>query len=115
MLGPIFPRVSGERVLAVWSEEFYELASLLFREARADPDMLQCAGVVEKAKQERADHCTLAFLVPAKAGNDTVALALVLDLEHHALIGFVASQNRLSDETVETSALEATKPVRRYA
>src|ERR1700746_1747033 len=52
MLGPIFPRVSGERVLAVGSEEFYELSSLLFREARADADMLQRAGVVEKAKQE---------------------------------------------------------------
>src|SRR5436309_5624420 len=115
MLGPIFPRVSGERVLAVWGEEFYQLAPLLFREARADTDMLERAGVVEKAEQERADRCTLTFLVPAKAGNDTIALALVLDLEHHALIGFVGSRNRLGDDAVETSALEATKPVRRYA
>ena len=51
-LRPFFPRVSGERVLAVWSEEFHQLAPLLFREARADADMLQCAGVVEKAEQE---------------------------------------------------------------
>ena len=52
MLGPILPRVSGERVLAVWSEEFYKLASLLFREARADADMLQRTGVVVEAEQE---------------------------------------------------------------
>ena len=52
LFGPIFPRVSGESVLAVGCEEFHELASLLFREARADADMLQRAGVVEKAEQE---------------------------------------------------------------
>src|SRR5207249_5846772 len=115
MLGPIFPRVSGECVLAVWSEEFHQLAPLLFREARADSDMLQCAGVVEKAEQERADHCALTFFVPAKAGNDTVALAFVFDLEHHALVGLVGPRNRLGDDAVETSALEATKPVSRYA
>jgi hypothetical protein len=49
MLSPIFPRVSGKRVLAVWGEEFYQFSSLLFREARADADMLQRAGVVVKA------------------------------------------------------------------
>ena len=52
--------------------------------------------------------------MPAKAGNDTIALALVLDLEHHALVGFVGSRNELSDDAVEASTLEATKPVRRY-
>src|SRR5262245_28768757 len=52
MLGPVFPRVSGERVLAVRREEFYKLASLLFREARADADVLQRTGVVVEAQQE---------------------------------------------------------------
>ena len=52
MLGPVFPGMSGERVLAVRREEFYEFASLLFREARADADMLQRAGVVEEAEQQ---------------------------------------------------------------
>ena len=52
MLGPIFPRVSGEGILAVWREEFHKLASLLFREARADADMLQRTGVVVEAEQE---------------------------------------------------------------
>src|SRR5439155_19456513 len=113
--GPVLPRVTGPGVVAVWSEECYELALLLFREARADADMLPCSGVVEKAKQERADHCTLAFLVAAKAGNDAIALALVLDLEHQPLIGLVGSGNRLGDHAVEAGALEATKPVGRYA
>ena len=49
------PNVSkGERQarLAVGCEEFYKLAALLIREARADADMLQRAGVVEKAEQQ---------------------------------------------------------------
>ena len=115
LLGPMFPRVSSKRVLTVRREEFYQFASLLFREARADADVLQRAGVIEKAEQERADHCTLTVLMPAKTGNDTVTVALVLDLEHHALIRFVGSQNRFSDDAVETGAFEAAKPVRRNA
>ncbi len=53
----------------------------------------------------------LALLVPAKAGHDTIAIALVLDLKHHALIRFVGSGDRLSDDAVEAGALEATKPI----
>jgi hypothetical protein len=52
MLGPILPRVSAESVLTIGSEEFYQLASLLFREARADAYMLERAFVVEEAEQE---------------------------------------------------------------
>src|SRR5215831_13780430 len=52
MLGPIFPRVSAESVLTVGCEEFYQLASLLFCEARADADMLQHAIIVEETEQE---------------------------------------------------------------
>src|SRR5215468_2976146 len=115
MLGPALPRVSGESILTVGCKEFYQLASLLFREARADADMLQRAIVVKKAEQERADSRTRTFLVPAKAGNNTIALALVLDLEHHTLIRLIGPQSRLGDHAVETSALEATEPVRCYA
>ena len=42
----------GERVLAVGREKFYQLATLRFGEARADADVLQRAGIVEKAEQE---------------------------------------------------------------
>ena len=108
------PRVSGQRVLAIGCEVFCKLTAYPFREARADADMLQRAGVVEKAEQERADSAAFALLMPSKAGNDTIAIALVLDLEHHALIRFVGSRNQLSDDAVEPGALKATKPVRRY-
>src|SRR5882724_12893422 len=47
MLGPVFPRMRGERVPAVRCEECYKLPAHLVREARADADMLQSAGVVE--------------------------------------------------------------------
>src|SRR4029453_14738666 len=46
-LRPIFPRVSGKRVFAVGSEEFYQLAALCFREARAPPDPPQAARAVQ--------------------------------------------------------------------
>ena len=79
----------GERVLAIGREEFYQLPALLVREARADADMLQRARIVEKAEQQRADSRALAFLVPSKPGDDAVAIALVFDLEHHALVRLV--------------------------
>src|SRR5262245_26605702 len=107
--------MSGQRVLAVWGEEFYELAAFLVREAGADADMLQSAGVVVKAEQERTHSGSLAFLVPAKTGHDTIAFALVFDLEHHALVGFIRSENRLGDDPVQPSALETMKPARGYA
>ena len=59
-----------------------------------------------------ADGGALAFFVPSEAGDDAVAVALVFDFEHHALVGLVGSRRRLGDDAVETRALEATKPVR---
>ncbi len=53
--------------------------------------------------------------MPAETGDHAVAIALVLDLEHHALVGLVGSRNRLGHDAVESGALEATKPVRRDA
>jgi len=52
VLGPVFPRMRGKRVLAVRCEECYKLPAHLVREAGADADMLQRARVVEKAEQE---------------------------------------------------------------
>ena len=51
--------------------------------------------------------------MPSKAGNDTVAIALVLDLEHHALVRFVNAGSRLGDDTIETRAFKAAKPIGR--
>ena len=115
MLRPVLPGMSGERVLAIRREEFRELPALLLREARADADVLQRARIVEKAEQQRADRGALALLVPSKAGNHAVAIALVLDLEHHALVRLVGPGNRLGHHAVETRAFEAAKPIRRDA
>ena len=112
LLRPRFPRMIGERVLAIGREKLHELAALLCGEARADADVLQRAGIVEETEQQRADCGALAFLVPAEAGDDAVAIALVLHLEHHALVRLVGAGTRLGHDAVETGALEAAEPIR---
>src|SRR5260370_364120 len=113
MLRPFFPRVIGQRVLAIRRQVFYQRAPLLVREARAHAHMLQRAGIVEESEQQRADGRALALLVPSKPGDHAVAIPLVFDLEHHALVRFVGPRNRLGHDAIETSALEAAKPIRR--
>ena len=103
----------GERILAIRRKKFDQLAALLLGEAGADADVLQRARVVEEAEQQRADRGALAFLVPAKTGHHAVAIALVLDLEHHALVRLVGACDRLGHDAVETGAFEAAKPIRR--
>ena len=57
-----------------------------------DADVLQLAGVVVEPEQQRADGaCRSPRLVPAEAGDDAVALALVLHLQHHALVRLVGA------------------------
>ena len=102
-----------ERVLAIRREKLHELAPLLVGEARADADVLQVAGVVVETEQQRADGVSLAALVPAEAGDDAVAVALVLHLEHHALVRLVDAARRLRHHAVEAGALEAPEPVAR--
>ena len=111
-LRPLPPRVRRKRVPAIRREILHELAALLVREARADADVLERAGIVEKAEQQRADRGALASPVPAKAGHHAVAIALVLHLEHHALVGLVGAGDRLGHHAVETRSLEAAKPIR---
>src|SRR5436305_9662545 len=105
----------GECVFPVRSQEFDKLAALLHREARANPYVLQRPGIVEQAKQKRADKGALAFFMPSKTSNDAIAIALVLHLEHHALVGLIGAGDRLGHDAVETSAFKAAKPVFRYA
>src|ERR1041384_8370797 len=40
LLRPIFPWMMGKRIFAIRCEKLYELTSFLFREARADTDMV---------------------------------------------------------------------------
>jgi hypothetical protein len=41
VLGPIFPGMSGERILAIWRKVFHKLTAHAVGEARDDADMLQ--------------------------------------------------------------------------
>src|SRR5262245_24774093 len=109
--GPIFPRVTGECVFAIGRKVFDQLAAHLVREARADADVLQRAGVVVKAQQKRSHSRTPAFFVPSKTSNDTIAIAFVLNLQHDPLIALVDARNALGYDAVETRALEASKPI----
>src|SRR5215471_8834261 len=52
--------------------------------------------------------------MPAKARNHAVAIALVLDLEHHAFIWLVNSIGRFRDYAVKAGSLEAPKPILCY-
>ena len=49
--------------------------------------------------------------MPSKSRNHAVAVALVLDLEHHALIRLVGSVCPFRDYAVEARSLEAPKPI----
>ena len=78
-----------ERVLAIGREELDQLAALRVGEARAHADVLEASRVVVQPEQQRAECRAFAVLVPAEAGDDAVAVALVLHLEHHALVRLV--------------------------
>ena len=79
----------GQCVVAIGFEERDEVAAFLLGEAGADADVLELAGGVVEAEEEGADGGVEAVLVPAKAGDDAVAVALMLDLEHGAFAGLV--------------------------
>src|SRR6516162_11765040 len=49
--------------------------------------------------------------MPSKSRNHAVAVALVLDLEHHTFVRLVGPVGRFRDYTVEARSLEAPKPI----
>jgi len=49
--------------------------------------------------------------VPAETGHDTIAITLVFDLEHDALVRFVNALDVLGNNAVETRAFKAIEPV----
>jgi hypothetical protein len=71
--------------------------------------VVQRAGVVVETEQQGA-HGVFAVLVPAKAGDDAVGAAHVLDLEHRALARLIRRRLELRDDTVETGAFELRQP-----
>ena len=77
------------------------------------PTCCRWPAVVVEAEEERADEGLFvsAIFVPAEACDDAVAVALVLDLQHGALVGLVGAGEWLGDDAVEAGALEAAEPV----
>ncbi len=74
---------------------------------------MQRAGLVVKSKQQRAQRVAVALLVKAKAGYHAVAVALVFDLEHHALVRLVHAARLLGHHPIQAGSLEARKPIAR--
>ena len=77
----------------------------------ATPTWWRVPAVVEEAEEERAH--ALAVLVGAEAGDDAVGRALVLHLEHDALVGEVVEVRGFGDDPIEAGALEARRTSRR--
>ncbi len=111
--GPTGPRVVSERGDAVGFEEGDEFFALGGGEAAAGADVLEGAGVVVETEEEGADGSAVAVFVPAEAGDDAVAVALVFDLEEGALVGGVGAGEGFGDDAVEAGAFEAGEPVLR--
>src|SRR5919197_735026 len=80
-------------------------------ERRAHADRPELTSVEVQAEEQRADAD--AALVPPESGHDAVGGSLVLDLEHHALVGHVADLRRLRDDPVGARALERAEPLLR--
>src|SRR6478672_7661375 len=110
-LGPRAPRMALERALPIRFEKFHELPALGGGEARADANVLESPVVVEEAEEQRAERDALSVLVPAEACHHAITLALVLHLEHDALVRLVRSVLALRDHAVEPGALEPAEPV----
>src|SRR6478672_12016630 len=49
--------------------------------------------------------------MPTQSGDDAIALPLMLDLHHDALVGLVCSFAQFCNNTVQPGAFEAAKPV----
>src|SRR6185369_7210589 len=107
---PLAPRVIIHRILLQRSELVSELLAHCHRERRGDTDVLQRAAVVIQTEQQRT-HNILAGLVPAKAGDDALCGARVLDLDHRALVRLIRTRCRFCDHAVQASAFESRQPV----
>src|SRR5262249_42803043 len=108
---PGAPRMTVERVRAIRLQKRDELASLGRCETRADTHVVETPGVVVQTEQQRTDGRVLPILVPAEPGDDAIALALVLHLEHHALVRLVRAVFWLRHHAIEPCPLEPPEPI----
>src|SRR5260370_7364793 len=85
-----------ESVVRIGTQKSPQFLTFSLREALTHADVLQRPRAVKQAEQKRADRRAVASFVPSKASHDTIAVALVLDLEHHALVRLIRPRNRLA-------------------
>src|SRR6185437_16274228 len=88
-------------------KKLHEFPPLLRSEAGAHSHMLQGARRVIQPQQQRTNLASLALLVPAESSHHAIAVALVLDLQHHALVRLVSILRGLCHHSVKTGALES--------
>jgi hypothetical protein len=50
--------------------------------------------------------------MPAKSGNDAIAIPFVFNFQHHSLIGLIIAFTGFGHDTIEASTFEALKPFR---
>src|SRR5690348_3657814 len=87
---------------------------LLDRKTRAHADVLQRAAVIIKSQKQRTNRRALAFLVPAKSRDYAIAVALMLHLEHDALVRLIRSRDRLGYHAIQARAFKSPKPIRSH-
>ncbi len=97
-----------ERTVAQRGQLVEQLGPTPGGEVGRDADVVQRAGVVVQAEQQRAD--TLAVLVHPVTGQHALGGAQVLHLHQRALIRRVRVVEPLGDDAVETGALELDEP-----
>src|SRR6202022_2976396 len=102
-----------ESVVTIGSQKSHQFLTFSLREARTHADVLQRPGAVKQAEQKRSDRRAVASFVPSKASHDAIAVALMLDLEHHALVRLIGAGNRLGHNPVEARAFKAPEPIQR--
>src|SRR5579862_6579156 len=102
----------GESVVTIGSQKVHQFVTFGLRETRAHADVLQRPRGVKQTEQKRADRRAVTSSVPSKASHDAIAVAFMLDLEHHALARSIGAGNRLGHNPVEARSFKAPEPIR---
>src|SRR6202035_2674711 len=101
-----------ESVVTIASQKSHQLLTFSLREARAHADVLERPRRVKQAEQKRPDRRAVVAFVPSKARHHAIAVALMLNLEHRALVRLISARNRLGHNPVEARAFKAPEPIR---
>src|ERR1041384_3621466 len=76
VFGPFLPGMIRQRVLSITREKLDKVFAHLIRKACAHPDMLERTRVVIQPKQQRTDRGVFRVLMPSKASDYAITIAL---------------------------------------